>query len=68
MIEISARLGWANPTSFITAFTSLVGQTPGRYQQAVSLWPAGRAPETLAGTVGGNFGITWRDTGCAPKL
>jgi AraC-like DNA-binding protein len=32
--ETSSRLGWANPTSFIAAFTSLVGQTPGRYQQA----------------------------------
>ena len=34
--ETSARLGWANPTSFITAFSSLVGQTPGRYRQAVA--------------------------------
>lgn len=24
--------GWANPTSFIEAFTDVVGQTPGRYQ------------------------------------
>jgi AraC-like DNA-binding protein len=24
--------GWSNPTSFIEAFTSVVGQTPGRYQ------------------------------------
>lgn len=24
--------GWANPTSFIEAFTAIVGQTPGRYQ------------------------------------
>lgn len=24
--------GWANPTSFIEAFTEIVGQTPGRYQ------------------------------------
>ncbi|PXX61068.1 AraC-like DNA-binding protein [Nocardia tenerifensis] len=24
--------GWSNPTSFIEAFTALVGQTPGRYQ------------------------------------
>ncbi|TWE10377.1 helix-turn-helix transcriptional regulator [Rudaeicoccus suwonensis] len=34
--EISVRLGWANPTSFISAFTTLVGQTPGRYQQAIA--------------------------------
>lgn len=33
--DISARLGWSNPTSFIAAFTSLVGQTPGRYQQEI---------------------------------
>ncbi|WP_242907723.1 AraC family transcriptional regulator [Actinomadura terrae] len=26
------RLGWANPSSFIEAFTELVGQTPGRYR------------------------------------
>ncbi|WP_433654524.1 AraC family transcriptional regulator [Nocardia sp. CA-128927] len=24
--------GWSNPTSFIEAFTAIVGQTPGRYQ------------------------------------
>ncbi|WP_405164295.1 helix-turn-helix transcriptional regulator [Nocardia sp. NBC_01499] len=26
------RCGWSNPTSFIEAFTAIVGQTPGRYQ------------------------------------
>jgi AraC-like DNA-binding protein len=30
--DTAARLGWANPTSFIAAFTAIVGQTPGRYQ------------------------------------
>ncbi|MEV0701524.1 helix-turn-helix transcriptional regulator [Saccharopolyspora sp. NPDC050389] len=30
--DMAARLGWANPTSFIEAFTAIVGQTPGRYQ------------------------------------
>ncbi|MBB5858236.1 AraC family transcriptional regulator [Amycolatopsis umgeniensis] len=29
---VSARLGWANPTSFIEAFVAVVGETPGRYQ------------------------------------
>ncbi len=24
--------GWSNPSSFIDAFTEVVGQTPGRYQ------------------------------------
>ncbi|MET9261685.1 helix-turn-helix transcriptional regulator [Amycolatopsis sp. NPDC004079] len=33
VIDTAARLGWANPTSFIEAFTAVVGQTPGRYQQ-----------------------------------
>ncbi|MGW5641689.1 AraC family transcriptional regulator [Saccharopolyspora sp. NPDC003752] len=32
VIDTAARLGWANPTSFIEAFTAIVGQTPGRYQ------------------------------------
>jgi AraC-like DNA-binding protein len=30
--DIAPRLGWANPTSFIEAFSAIVGQTPGRYQ------------------------------------
>ncbi|MFE0419809.1 AraC family transcriptional regulator [Streptomyces tendae] len=30
--ETAIRLGWANPGSFISAFTDLVGQTPGRYR------------------------------------
>lgn len=29
--------GWSNPSGFIEAFTSPVGQTPGRYQAAVAL-------------------------------
>ena len=28
----AAASGWSNPTSFIEAFTDVVGQTPGRYQ------------------------------------
>jgi transcriptional regulator GlxA family with amidase domain len=28
----SIACGWSNPTSFIEAFTSVIGQTPGRYQ------------------------------------
>lgn len=28
----ATRCGWSNPTSFIDAFTELIGQTPGRYQ------------------------------------
>ena len=27
--------GWANPTSFIEAFTAIVGETPGRYQSSL---------------------------------
>lgn len=30
--DTSIACGWANPTSFIEAFTSVVGETPGRYQ------------------------------------
>lgn len=30
--DTAIALGWANPTSFIEAFTAIVGQTPGRYQ------------------------------------
>jgi len=36
----AARCGWANPTSFIEAFTAVLGQTPGRYQSDLRL--AGR--------------------------
>ncbi len=32
--DTATRLGWANPGSFIEAFTVLVGQTPGRYRSA----------------------------------
>jgi AraC-like DNA-binding protein len=32
--DTAIRLGWANPSSFIEAFTDLVGQTPGRYRTA----------------------------------
>ena len=32
-VTVTAMLcGWSNPTSFIEAFTAIVGQTPGRYQ------------------------------------
>ncbi|MFI0420951.1 AraC family transcriptional regulator [Spongiactinospora sp. 9N601] len=30
--DTATRLGWSNPSSFIEAFTDLVGQTPGRYR------------------------------------
>ncbi|MFI5843966.1 helix-turn-helix domain-containing protein [Catenuloplanes sp. NPDC051500] len=30
--ETATACGWSNPTSFIEAFTEVVGQTPGRYQ------------------------------------
>jgi AraC-like DNA-binding protein len=32
--DTARRLGWANPSTFIDAFTELVGQTPGRYRFA----------------------------------
>lgn len=34
--DTAAECGWANPNSFITAFTSLVGMSPGRYQHSLS--------------------------------
>ncbi|SEF32744.1 AraC-type DNA-binding protein [Amycolatopsis pretoriensis] len=33
--DTAIRLGWANPGSFIDAFTELVGHTPGRYRAAI---------------------------------
>lgn len=30
--DTAMRLGWSNPSSFIEAFTDLVGETPGRYR------------------------------------
>jgi AraC-like DNA-binding protein len=30
--DTAISCGWSNPTSFIEAFTAVVGQTPGRYQ------------------------------------
>ncbi|GAA4545830.1 AraC family transcriptional regulator [Amycolatopsis samaneae] len=30
--DTAIACGWSNPTSFIEAFTAVVGQTPGRYQ------------------------------------
>ncbi|MFF2554978.1 AraC family transcriptional regulator [Nocardia sp. NPDC058058] len=30
--DTAMRCGWANPTSFIEAFTAIIGQTPGNYQ------------------------------------
>lgn len=36
VFDTAAECGWANPGSFITVFTSLVGMTPGRYQHSVT--------------------------------
>jgi AraC-like DNA-binding protein len=30
--DTATRCGWSNPSSFIDAFTEVIGQTPGRYQ------------------------------------
>lgn len=35
VIDTASACGWANPSAFIDAFTSLVGQTPGRYRRAL---------------------------------
>ncbi|MFC9434712.1 AraC family transcriptional regulator [Nocardia sp. NPDC057030] len=34
--DTAMACGWSNPTSFIEAFTALVGQTPGRYQSELN--------------------------------
>ena len=33
--QTAMESGWSNPSSFIEAFTSIVGQTPGRYQASL---------------------------------
>ena len=33
--DTATECGWSNPSSFIDAFTEVVGQTPGRYQAAL---------------------------------
>jgi AraC-like DNA-binding protein len=40
----AALCGWSNPSSFIEAFESIVGQTPGRYQVAQDRRAFHRAP------------------------
>lgn len=37
--ETAMDLGWSNPSSFIEAFTELVGQTPGRYRSSAHAVP-----------------------------
>jgi len=37
--ETATACGWSNPTSFIEAFTEIVGQTPGRYQAQMRTAP-----------------------------
>lgn len=34
--DTAAECGWANPGSFISAFTSLVGMSPGRYRHSLT--------------------------------
>ena len=34
--------GWANPSSFIAAFTNIIGTTPGRYVSSPTRWRIGR--------------------------
>lgn len=35
VLDVAVACGWANPSSFIAAFTALVGQTPGEYQRGL---------------------------------
>jgi AraC-like DNA-binding protein len=41
---VAHACGWANPSSFIAAFTSVIGTTPGRYRTACGP-PSGMKPE-----------------------
>ncbi len=34
VLRVAAACGWSNPSNFITAFTALVGVTPGRYRSS----------------------------------
>ncbi|BCJ49663.1 AraC family transcriptional regulator [Actinoplanes sp. NBRC 14428] len=40
--ETATACGWSNPSSFIDAFTAVVGQTPGRYQAELRAAPTTR--------------------------
>ena len=47
--HVAHACGWANPSSFIAAFSSIIGTTPGRYRTS----PSGPAsPPALASRVG----------------
>ena len=39
--------GWANPSGFITAFTNIIGSTPGRYQASRQSPGSTEAPTTF---------------------
>ena len=39
--------GWANPSGFITAFTGIIGTTPGRYRTSRQAAPGDRGTGNL---------------------
>lgn len=39
VVDVAATCGWSNPSGFIEAFTTLVGQTPGDYRRSLQLIP-----------------------------
>jgi AraC-like DNA-binding protein len=41
--RVAHECGWANPSSFIAAFTAVVGTTPGRYRTGPSVAPSDSA-------------------------
>ncbi len=43
--------GWANPSSFIAAFTNIIGTTPGRHRQPARSTPSTASHETPHATV-----------------
>jgi AraC-like DNA-binding protein len=54
--RVAHACGWANPSSFIAAFTGLIGTTPGRYRASHQHGTA--APERHPGEPGGPAGGT----------
>jgi AraC-like DNA-binding protein len=47
--DTAMECGWSNPSSFIDAFTEVVGQTPGRYQATVGGFPASAVRRPVGG-------------------
>ena len=47
--RVAHACGWANPSSFITAFTAIVGTTPGRHRMRYSSTSSSVSQSTVDG-------------------